>query len=137
MSGRIYDMLKIHEGVEDRPYKCTAGKITIGVGRNLEDKGLSLDEIEYLLRNDIRDATSDMIDVIGVEYMKTLSDAQFDCLVMMSFNLGKTRFASFKKMIKAVQEGDFKRAQKEMLDSRWADQVGKRANDLAELMGDY
>ena len=136
MSDRIYKMLENDEGKTNKLYKCPAGKLTIGIGWNIEDNGIPDDVVYQLLRHGVKMATADMIDVLGVEYIPQLSDAQFDALVMMSFNLGKTRFATFKKMLEAVRKEDYKKAQEEMKDSKWAVQVGKRADRLIKLMGE-
>ena len=51
---RLKDMLIRHEGLKLKPYLCTAGKLTIGVGRNIQDRGITYQEAMMLLENDIR-----------------------------------------------------------------------------------
>jgi lysozyme len=125
------DMLVKHEGVELKPYRDSVGVLTIGVGRNLTDVGLSADEADYLLENDIRRATRELE---MKWWFKSLDDVRQDVLINMCFNLGHSRFSKFKKMIAAVAMADYKLAAKEMIDSKWASQVGRRATELASMM---
>ena len=59
----IADILILHEGKRRKPYRCTKGKLTIGVGRNLESNGLRDTEIMYMLNNDIADCIRDLQDI--------------------------------------------------------------------------
>lgn len=120
-----------HEDKRSKPYRCSAGKLTIGVGRNLDDKGLRDDEIALMLDNDINDALADAMKL--VPSFAKLSDGRQRVLVEMAFNLGIARFAKFKKFLAAVDAGDVDRAHAEMLDSAWTTQVGQRAHTLARL----
>lgn len=128
----IFEQLKHHEGVRRLPYECPAGKLTIGVGRNLDDRGLSDDEIDLLLRNDIWTAMQEL-DAVWPEWRK-LSRNRQDALIDMMFNLGRTRFRKFEKFLSALKSGDYAKAADEMLNSKWANQVGKRAETLARMM---
>lgn len=128
----IQDQLRSHEGVRRYPYEDTAGKLTIGVGRNLDDRGISDDEIDYLLRNDLRLCAAEL-DVIFLQW-RDLSENRQNVLIDMVFNLGRTRFAKFVNFWQALSEGDYAKAADEMLDSRWAVQVGQRAITLAGMM---
>lgn len=124
-------MIKQHEGLRLTPYKCTAGKLTIGYGRNLDDKGISQPEAFIMLENDL------MIVVDALEkfsFWEQLSNNRQAVLIDMCFNLGLTRLIKFKKTLAAIEGGDFDRAAKEMLDSRWKTQVGNRATKLANMM---
>ena len=125
--------IKEHEGLRLKPYRDTIGKLTIGYGRNLEDIGLSLEEAEALLRNDLSRCEAELREVLGETY-EALSPVRKAVLLDMIYNLGKSRFLGFKRMIAALKAGDFSRAAEEMLDSRWAAQVGRRAQFLAEKM---
>ncbi|GAB6161902.1 glycoside hydrolase family protein [Desulfothermus naphthae] len=129
---KIEELLILHEGKKKFVYRCPAGKLTVGVGRNLEDKGLSEDEIEYLLQNDIKECISDLTKIFD-NFFK-LDDVRQAVLIDMRFNLGPTRFRSFKRMIKAVKEQDFQRAAEEMKDSKWFKQVKQRGQRLYEMM---
>ena len=121
-----------HEGLHLKPYHCPAGKLTIGVGRNLEANGISKHEAMTLLRNDITQTRFRLEKVI--HSFQSLSDRRRMALTDMCFNLGLPRFLKFKKMLSALKAKDFERAADEMLDSRWANQVGQRAMTLATMM---
>jgi lysozyme len=124
--------LKVDEGVKRFPYRDTVGKLTIGCGRNLEDVGLSDEEINFLLTQDLYRA--DMTARTLFPGFERLSDARKAVLVNMAFNLGQTRLAGFQRLREAVKELDWEQAAAEMLDSRWAKQVGQRAVRLANQM---
>jgi lysozyme len=124
--------LKLHEGVKLKAYKCTADKTTIGVGRNLDDLGITEEEADYLLANDI-----DRVKVAlsrEIPWMADLNDVRQRVLLDMAFNLGVSGLMQFKKTLKAIQDKDFERAGRMMLDSKWATQVGKRADRLSVMM---
>ena len=126
------DLLIKHEGLKLRPYRCTAGKLTIGVGRNLDDVGISELEAMQMLDHDIDECVHDLAGLFGGWYH--LSDTRQAVLVDMRFNLGAGGFRKFKNVIRAVNDSDFCEAAREMLNSRWADQVGQRADELVHLM---
>lgn len=128
----LKDQLILHEGLKLEPYQCTAGKLTIGVGRNIEDIGITEDEARYLLDNDIL-RVCDELDR-AVPWWRDLSDVRQRVMVDMVFNLGMSRFLQFKNFLAGVEAEDWDTAAEEMLDSRWASQVGQRANRLAEAM---
>jgi len=127
---RLINQLKRHEGVERKPYVDTVGKLTIGVGRNLDDVGLSDDEIEYLLSNDIKVASLELH--MALPFTKLMDGVRHDALVNMVFNMGISRFKDFKKTIAYLERADYERASTEMMDSKWARQVGNRAKELSE-----
>ena len=130
----LQQMLLRHEGKRNKPYTDTVGKLSIGIGRNLDDKGLSDDEIFHLLNNDIADAIQDVRHCFSC--YDQLSEARKMVLVSMAFNLGRTRLAKFVRFIGAVHLGRWEEAAEEMLDSTWAKQVGDRAVTLATMMRD-
>jgi len=129
---RLFAQLRLHEGVEHKPYKCTAGYLTIGVGRNIEERGLSDDEIDYILNNDVNIATDEL--VATFDWYADLDPIRQRVVIDMVFNLGMPRFKQFKNMIAAIEAGDWMEASNQMMDSRWAEQVGLRASRLAEMM---
>jgi len=129
---RLFQQLRLHEGVEKYPYECTAGYLTIGVGRNIEERGLSDDEIDYLLDNDIQIVIDELADTY--DWFFDLSEVRQRVVADMVFNLGLPRFAQFKNMIAAIEAEDYVQASNEMMDSKWAQQVGLRASRLAEMM---
>lgn len=128
---KLRAMLIEHEGLRLKPYRDSVGKITIGVGRNLDNVGISVAEAMLLLSNDIDHATQEASEY---SWFKSLSTNRQDVVICMIFNLGRDGFDKFQKMIKAMINGSFDKAADEMLDSKWAEQVGKRAYDLAQMM---
>tara|TARA_S200002703_G_scaffold147853_1_gene144012 strand:- start:1073 stop:1483 length:411 start_codon:yes stop_codon:yes gene_type:complete len=125
---KLIKMLRHHEGVRHKPYKDTVGKLTIGVGRNLDDNGLSDDEIDYLLKNDINRCMSE---AMTYSWFVDLNEARRAVVLSLLFNLGKPRYDKFVKHHEAMDDGHFLIASEELLDSRWAKQVGQRANEMA------
>ena len=124
------DILKIDEGLRLKPYHCSANKLTIGYGRNLEDNGITQEEAEYLLRNDFERAKYQLAKEFT--FTTRLLPIRFEVLAMMVFNMGITRFRGFKKMLAAIESGNTQVAVDEMLNSKWATQVGSRADRLAD-----
>lgn len=129
---RLREMLIRHEGLRLKPYKCTAGKLTIGVGRNLDDVGITEMEAMQMLNADISRVERECVD--HLPWFKSISVRRQDVILSMVFNLGMTRFKEFKRFIAAVERGKFDVAADEMLASKWAGQVGPRATELAQMM---
>jgi lysozyme len=129
---RLIDQLRIHEGVEKTVYNDSEGIPTIGVGRNLRDRGLSDDEIDYLLSNDI-DIVVDELDKV-MPWWRDLDEVRQRVLCDLVFNLGMPRFSGFKKSISYMKQQMWDQAANELLDSKWARQVGRRAHTLSEMM---
>lgn len=123
--------LKKHEGFRQFAYQCTAGRTTIGYGRNCQDKGINLREAEYLLDSDIAECIQDLS---TRNYWHKLSDTQQAGLINLRFNLGEAGFRSFKMMGKALEIGDYTDAAYQILHSKYHDQVGKRAEDVAAMV---
>ncbi|MCK5612737.1 glycoside hydrolase family protein [Candidatus Pacearchaeota archaeon] len=121
-----------HEGYRQFPYKCSAGKLTIAIGRNLDDRGISEDEAKYMLHNDIEICKQELNLLYPI--VDLLSPVRYNILINMCFNIGIKRLSGFKRMWAAIEIGDFEEASRQMLDSRWAKQVGKRAIELAGVM---
>ena len=130
---KIEEQIIKHEGFSSVPYKCTAGKITIGYGRNLEDRGITEDEARILLRNDIAICEADLFKIFG-KALYNLDDNRRYALIGMRYNLGATGFRRFKKLIAAVKCRNFYRAAREMKSSIWYSQVGERAVTLYNMM---
>ena len=129
----LRELIKLHEGVESHAYKCSQNKITIGVGRNIDPTGIGLspDEIDYLLDNDIDRCITELDQF---SWFKNLSETRRFAVIDMNFNLGITRFKGFKKAIAAMAISDFDTAADEFFDSRWAKQVGNRAITICEMI---
>ena len=130
------NLIARHEGFRSKPYRCPAGKLTIGYGRNLEDKGITQEEARILLRNDVWDALKWAI-IVAQENQVDFHVLPFTvrlALVDMAFNLGLGGLRSFKRMWEALSRKDWEKAAYEALDSKWARQVGQRASEVAELI---
>ena len=155
----LKDQLILHEGMRLKPYKCPANKWTIGVGRNLEDAGLSGDEqlklfgtsglnreeiidgllvrgiseeeALFLLDNDIKKCTAD---VKKFPWFESLDPVRQKVIVDMRFNLGLDGLKGFRKMIHHLEVGAYVNAAEEMKNSKWYHQVGTRARRLVEMM---
>jgi lysozyme len=139
MTEKLLEMLKRHEGVRSHVYLCSAGYETIGVGRNISKSGMGLsdDEVDYLLENDI----VRVIKELSSEYpwFKDLDDVRKDAMIDISFNLGATRLRGFKRALAAMEVADYTTAAKEFLDSKWSRDVKGRATELCYMVetGNY
>jgi lysozyme len=125
-------LLLKHEGLRLKPYRDTVGKLTIGIGRNLDDVGITRNEAMRLLLNDI-DRVVKKLDNFAPWWRK-LDHVRQMVVVDMAFNLGVNGFLKFRKAIAAMKIEDWEEAAKEMLDSKWATQVVNRAIELSEMM---
>ena len=130
-SDKLVELLKIHEGFRAKVYKCTAGKLTIGYGLNVEDKGLTEAQAEYLLRDHLAELRGNLG---ALPWFQTLDDVRQAVVIDMAYNLGIGGLLKFQKMISWVRVGNFKLAAGEMRNSRWYNQVGQRAKRLTYMM---
>ena len=149
----LIDKLVFAEGLRLQVYKDTLGIDTIGIGRNLEDRGISKEELDwmdipsidhvyewgiteadavYLATNDVQIVEEEL--VRAHPCVDRLDSVRQLILIDMAFNMGVPRLCKFKKMWAAVEAEDFPTAAKEMLDSRWAKQVQGRATKLPNAM---
>lgn len=128
----LAEQLEIDEGVRQFPYKDTVGKITIGIGRNLDDVGLSNHEIALLLDNDILRVERDLDRALP--WWRNMSETRQQVIANMCFNLGIGRLLGFKNTLKAMKEGQYEDAAEGMMASKWAKQVGVRAVRLSNRM---
>ncbi len=119
------------EGVRLKPYTDTAGKLTIGVGHNLTDNGISQSICDGLLGSDIEGVLSELD--IHASWWRTMPASAQRGLANMQFNLGWSRLSQFHNMLAALKVGEYKAAASAALDSAWATQVGERANRIAAL----
>ena len=133
LMNRIKAQLFRHEGLKLKPYRCTAGKLTIGIGRNLDDRGISQKEAYAMLERDIQDCEQWLIDKIP-EIYNNLDEVRQSVLLNMCFNLGIKGLLEFKNTLAFIDAGDWERAANGMLASKWAKQVGRRAIELSEMM---
>lgn len=124
---KLKESLIHSEGLKHFVYTCPKGFLTIGVGRNLETRGLKKAEILYLLENDILDSKLHLEDIF--QNFNNLNDVRQNVLIEMVFNLGLGGFKKFKKLIEAVRNEDFIIASNEMINSKWH-------NDFINLRSD-
>jgi lysozyme len=129
---QLKQILIKHEGVVLTPYHCPAGKLTIGVGRNLEANGISRDEAMFMLDNDIKKIEHEA--KMAFDWYKDLNDARKIVVLSMIFNLGFAGFQRFRQVNNFLSRKLYESAAEAMLDSHWAKQVGPRARELAQIM---
>ena len=127
----LEDWIKLHEGFKNHYYLDTMGKMSIGYGRNLTDRGISRAEADFMLTNDILMCKQELA---AFDWYYGQPPNVKDALVNMCYNLGLTKLLKFKKMIAALAKHDYTQAAIEALDSRWARQVHDRATDIAVMM---
>ena len=149
----LIEKLIAHEGMVLSVYQDSLGIDTIGIGRNLEDRGISKQELDdldiptighiyeygiteadavYLATNDVQIVESELL--AAHPCVAELDSVRQLVLVDMAFNMGVPRLRGFKKMWAAIHDEDYPTAAKEMLDSRWANQVKSRSTILANMM---
>ncbi len=147
LMNRIKAQLVRHEGLRLKPYRCTAGKLTIGIGRNLDDCGISQSEAYVMLINDIMNCEKQLQSKIPDIY-NGLDEVRKSVLLNMCISIPQSRFAplrepcylgingllSFNNTLALIAVGDWVRAANGMLASKWAKQVGRRAIEPSELM---
>jgi lysozyme len=132
MKEALLEQLIRHEGLKLKPYYDTVGKLTIGIGRNLDDYGITKEEALYLCKNNILQCIAELES--SLPFFSTLDEVRQDVLVNMTFNLGIFGLLKFKNTLSSIERGDYNSASMAMLDSKWAKQVGNRAVELAEQM---
>lgn len=132
MDENLLNLIKRHEGFREFPYRCTAGKLTIGFGHNLDDRGISKKIAEQILKEDIGIAVRDCYEVFQDFHL--FSQGRQHAFVDMMLNLGINRFKGFKKMIRAANNRDWDEVERQMVDSKWYGQVGQRSEDLRKLI---
>jgi len=128
----IQSLLIKHETLKLFVYKDTKGIDTIGVGRNLVNRGISTDEAMIMLDNDIQYFTNQLKTVIP--WFDSKPDKVKTVLIDMAFNLGITGLLNFKNTLHFIEIGDYKSAAVAMLESQWAKQVGTRATEDADIL---
>jgi lysozyme len=125
----LLDQIKRHEGFRPRPYRCTSGRWTIGYGLNL-DSGISERLASQILEWQIADFRTGLAGM--VPFWHKLSPARQDVFINMAFNLGMQGLFGFRRMLEAADKGNVAGVCAEMRDSKWARQVGKRAEELIQ-----
>lgn len=133
MHGKLRDWLIECEGLKLELYTDSVGKKSIGVGRNLDDRGISRKEALFLLEEDVAICLKEL--EVHPWYTRQPQGVR-EALINMCFNLGMPRLLTFKKMIAALDGGNLHQASLEALDSLWAKQVGQRAKDISARIRD-
>ena len=128
----LIDQLIDHEGMELEVYEDSLGIATIGIGRNLVDRGITEDEARFLCNNDIDIVERELVAEFPI--VAELDSIRQRVLIDMAFNVGVPRLTGFRKMWAAIHCGDYAEAAVEMMDSKWARQVGRRAERLSLMM---
>ena len=134
---KLTRQLKRDEGVRLKPYVDTVGKLSIGVGRNLTDKGISSAEAIYLLAGDVASATDDLYKALP--WVCGLDEARRGAFINLTFNMGINGLLSFVNMLGYARNGLWDKVAEHLLKSKYAGQVGDRAVRLAEQLrtGDW
>lgn len=140
---KLKPQLILHEGLRRQVYDDETGEIlrpgmtivgnpTIGVGRNLLGKGISVDEAHFLLENDLFEANLDLMDVFPdfLSYPETVRHVFID----MRLNLGPGGFRGFEKMIAAAKYRMWGEVISQMIDSVWYAKVKTRGANLVQMM---
>lgn len=125
----LEDQLLRDEGFRAKAYKDSVGKLTIGIGRNLEAVGISQEEAQFLLANDITQARANL--AAAIPWTSRLDEIRLAALINMTFNMGIGGLLEFKNFLGLLEKGDYHGAAKEMVNSKWAEQVAARAWRLA------
>lgn len=105
------------EGFSSKPYRCPSGKLTIGHGINLEDRGITLNESRYLVKNTVLNLNSEL--KLRLPFFKRLDDIRQNVLIEMAYNMGVNNLMKFSKTLGYIQKGEYVEASREMLDSKW------------------
>ncbi len=136
MNPRWEKYIRRYEGLNLHPYRCPAGCLTIGYGHNLEN-GISRQTAQYMLQEDLQQTCRSLRKQFI--WWEKLDEVRQFVFVDMCFNMGISKLCTVKKFLAAVQRRDYPAAAREMLDSKWAGQVGHRARELTEMMktGEY
>jgi lysozyme len=132
LRAKLKGLLTQDESFRQFPYTDTIGNLTIGIGRNLIDRGISFNEALYLLDEDISYFHNKLS--THLPFFLKLTENRQIALINMCFTLGVQGFLNFRQMMLALECHDYERAAKEMLDSKWAQQVGQRSERLAHIM---
>ena len=142
----LYEFIEKHEGRRKKPYRCPAGKLTIGVGHNIDANPLPIDikrklemdgsidneMIDRLLNTDIRHAAADC-QVIFPQF-NTFSDNRRMALIDWVFQLGFTGARRFVRSVKAINSEQWEDAARFMGESLWARQTPSRAKEVIQLI---
>ncbi len=147
LSKTALDMLRRHEGFRAKSYRCSAGRLSIGYGYNLESNALQLTakELRDMKSHGISKPMAEILFLrtlaqvehqVGnkIIWLSKLTDVRQSVLVNMAYNLGVDGLLKFKKTLAHIERGEYAAASVEMLDSKWYRDVGDRALELSNIM---
>lgn len=129
---RLRKRLIVEEGCELLPYRCTSDKLSIGVGRNLDERGISHDTAMQMLDEDIEICVGELKQ--NLSFFDQLPDEIQEMLCDLAFNMGVPRLMTFVKTLKLLKEGDYAAAADELLESRYASTLPARAGRNADIL---
>lgn len=134
MADQLIQMLRRHEGVRNFVYRDSENLETIGVGRCIAEGslGLSDDEVDYLLANDLKRCVEELKRTF--KFYEKLDPVRQDVMISLCFNLGLTRLLKFEKALAGMENSDWETASTEFMRSRWSTQVGQRAVELTDML---
>lgn len=118
---KLKESVQKYEGFSSKPYVCPRGKLTIGYGLNLYDRGISEVEAFMLMSNDLSE-----INVIlekKLDFYKYLTDARQNVLIEMAYMMGVDKLLTFKNTLEYLKNKDYEKASEEMLNSKWHRQL--------------
>jgi lysozyme len=120
------------EGRRNRPYTDSVGKLTIGIGHNLTDNGLSDAAVDFVFDEDLAIVFVELDQYLP--WWREMDEPRQAVLTNMCFNMGIKVLLTFEHTLAAMQRGDYQAAADEMANSKWAEQVGPRATRLITMM---
>jgi len=139
MSQILRKRIMDHEGFVDSVYLDTEKKATIGYGHLVTKEDNFVEGVKYkekelrqLFYKDIEKAETGADQIIG--HIKELHPEARNVIIEMVYQLGTTGVRRFSKLLLALEDGDYKKAGDEMIDSRWHQQTTRRCESLAGIM---
>ncbi len=129
---RLSERLEVEEGCELYPYQCTQGYTSLGIGRNLQSRGITKDEALYMLKTDIEIITNELN--ANFPWWKDMSENRRLALADLAFNLGMPKLKAFKRCLAYMEEGKYAESAMELLDSNYARQLPARSQRNADLI---
>jgi lysozyme len=133
-TSKVRKMFVLDEGMRTKPYRCTAGKLSLGLGRNLDDVGISEDEAYYLLNNDVERATRACASIFGKGLWDRWSENRRLGWVNLAFNLGQVRLLNFRNTLRSALREDWPKVEEGLRKSLWFTQVGQRAERVIAMI---
>lgn len=127
------NLIKLHESLRLKAYRCSTGQLTIGYGHNLDANGISQDVAEHILTEDVAIAISAARKIYG-EAFNSIDEVRRCALVDMAFNMGEATLRTFRKMNPAVIAQDWPKVARQARGSKWFGQTGTRAVRIVQML---